>query len=434
MTQDNQWSAKTPLIAGLLALVVLVGGFGTWSVMTTISGAIIASGQIEVEQNRQIIQHPDGGVVAEILVQEGTVVEAGDVVIKLDDTLLASQKLITEGQLFELMARRGRLEAERDDLSDITFDPLLEEAAAAKPKVQSLLDGQERLFRARITSISQEIDQLGKRRQQIADQIKGILAQQTAMDTQASLIKSELINQQDLLDRGLAQVSRVLALQREEASLAGRMGESIAAIAQSEGRVTEIDIEILKLGTRKREDAITRLRDLQFRELELAEQRRSLGEQLSRLDIQSPVSGIVYDMQVFTPRSVIRPADPLMYLIPQDRPLVIAAQVDPVHIDQVFPGQDVTLRFSGLDARQTPEVFGHVTKVSADAFKNEATGIPFYRAEVVLNQGEFARLPEGTTLIPGMPVETYIRTNDRTPMAYLVKPFIDYFNKAFRES
>jgi HlyD family type I secretion membrane fusion protein len=166
----------------------------------------------------------------------------------------------------------------------------------------------------------------------------------------------------------------------------------------------------------------------------LAEQRRSLGEQLSRLDIQSPVSGIVYDMQVFTPRSVIRPADPLMYLIPQDRPLVIAAQVDPVHIDQVFPGQDVTLRFSGLDARQTPEVFGHVTKVSADAFKNEATGIPFYRAEVVLNQGEFARLPEGTTLIPGMPVETYIRTNDRTPMAYLVKPFIDYFNKAFRES
>jgi HlyD family type I secretion membrane fusion protein len=434
MTQDNQWSAKTPLIAGLLALVVLVGGFGTWSVMTTISGAIIASGQIEVEQNRQIIQHPDGGVVAEILVQEGTVVEAGDVVIKLDDTLLASQKLITEGQLFELMARRGRLEAERDDLSDITFDPLLEEAAAAKPKVQSLLDGQERLFRARITSISQEIDQLGKRRQQIADQIKGILAQQTAMDTQASLIKSELINQQDLLDRGLAQVSRVLALQREEASLAGRMGESIAAIAQSEGRVTEIDIEILKLGIRKREDAITRLRDLQFRELELAEQRRSLGEQLSRLDIQSPVSGIVYDMQVFTPRSVIRPADPLMYLIPQDRPLVIAAQVDPVHIDQVFPGQDVTLRFSGLDARQTPEVFGHVTKVSADAFKNEATGIPLYRAEVVLNQGEFARLPEGTTLIPGMPVETYIRTNDRTPMAYLVKPFIDYFNKAFRES
>jgi HlyD family type I secretion membrane fusion protein len=289
-------------------------------------------------------------------------------------------------------------------------------------------------FCARITSISQEIDQLGKRRQQIADQIKGILAQQTAMDTQASLIKSELINQQDLLDRGLAQVSRVLALQREEASLAGRMGESIAAIAQSEGRVTEIDIEILKLGTRKREDAITRLRDLQFRELELAEQRRSLGEQLSRLDIQSPVSGIVYDMQVFTPRSVIRPADPLMYLIPQDRPLVIAAQVDPVHIDQVFPGQDVTLRFSGLDARQTPEVFGHVTKVSADAFKNEATGIPLYRAEVVLNQGEFARLPEGTTLIPGMPVETYIRTNDRTPMAYLVKPFIDYFNKAFRES
>ena len=434
MSDDNKWSAKVPLIGGLVALLILVGGFGTWSVMTNISGAVIASGQIEVEQNRQIVQHPDGGVVAEILVQEGDIVDAGDVVLRLDDTLLASQKLITEGQLFELMARRGRLEAERDDLDEIVFDPDLIAEAAVNPEVASLMEGQERLFRARITSIEQEIDQLGKRRQQIADQIEGIKSQQAAMDTQAKLIKSELANQQDLLDKGLAQVSRVLALQREEASLAGRMGESISGIAQSEGRVTEIDIEILKLSTRKREDSITRLRDLQYRELELAEQRRSYAEQLMRMDIRAPVSGIVYNMQIFTPRSVIRPADPVMFLIPQDRPLVIAAQVEPVHIDQVFPGQEVTLRFSALDARKTPEVFGKVTKVSADAFQNEATGIPFYRAEVILNQGEFERLPEGTTLIPGMPVETYIRTDDRTPMAYLVKPFMDYFNKAFRET
>jgi len=434
MSDDNTWSAKTPLIGGLIALLILVGGFGTWSVLTNISGAVIASGQIEVEQNRQVVQHPDGGVVSDIMVQEGDIVDAGDVVIRLDDTLLASQKLITEGQLFELMARRGRLEAERDDLSEIVFDPDLVAEAETNPEAASLMEGQERLFRARITSIKQEIDQLAKRRQQIADQITGIIAQQAAMDTQAQLIKSELANQQDLLNKGLAQVSRVLALQREEASLAGRMGESIAGIAQSEGRITEIDIEILKLSTRKREEAITRLRDLQYRELELAEQRRSQAEQLSRLDITAPVSGIVYNMQVFTPRSVIRPADPVMFLIPQDRPLVIAAQVEPVHIDQVFPGQDVTIRFSALDARQTPEVFGKVTKVSADAFQNEATGIPFYRAEVILNQGEFARLPEGTTLIPGMPVETYIRTDDRTPLAYLVKPFMDYFNKAFRET
>jgi len=434
MSEKNPWSAKGPLIFGLLGLLALVGGFGTWSVMTNIAGAVIATGQIEVEQNRQVVQHPDGGVVKEILVQEGDTVAAGAPLIQLDDTLLASQNAITEGQLFELMSRRGRLEAERDDLTEIVFDPELVKEAETNDEAASLMAGQQRLFVARLESIEKETEQLEKRRQQIADQITGIKAQQDAMGTQFELIRRELANQQELLDKGLAQVARVLGLQREEASLAGRMGELTAGIAQSEGRVTEIDIEILKLGTRKREDAITRLRDLQYRELELVEQRRSQLEQLDRLQITAPVSGIVYNMQVFTPRSVIRPADPVLFLIPQDRPLVIAAQVEPVHIDQVFPGQEVTLRFSALDARQTPEVFGRVTKVSADAFQNEATQIPFYRAEVIMNPGEFERLPAGTTLIPGMPVETYLRTDDRTPLGYLIKPLMDYFNKAFRET
>ena len=206
----------------------------------------------------------------------------------------------------------------------------------------------------------------------------------------------------------------------------------IANEAEAEGKITEIDIEILKLGSKRREEAISRLRDLQYRELELAEQRRSLIEQLDRLDISAPVSGIVYGLQVHTLRSVIQSADPVLYLVPQDRPLVIAARVEINHIDKVFVGQSVTLRFSALDQRLTPELFGTVMQVSADAFEDANSQDSYYRIEVALNDGEMDKLPTDTLLIPGMPVETFIRTDDRSPMSFLIKPLADYFNKAFR--
>ncbi len=430
---DGKWSARKPMIIGVLGMLVLVGGFGSWAALTQISGAIIAGGRIEVEQNRQVIQHPDGGVVASINVKEGDQVEAGQVLIRLDETALASQKAITESQLFELMARRGRLEAERDGAPTITFDPLLLEAAAVQPDAAGLIAGQERLMQARATSDKAEIEQLGKRSSQIENQIEGLEAQRIALEKQLELISRELTDQQTLLEKGLAQASRVLALQREEARLSGTMGDLIAQKAQARGRITEIDLEILKLATKRREEAITRMRDIQFRELELGEQRRALIEQMSRLEITAPVSGIVYGMQVFALRSVVRPAEPVMFLIPQDRPLIINAQVEPIHIDKLHLGQEVTLRFSALDQRRTPELTGTVTQISADAFEDEGTRLSYYRAEIVLNEGEQARLPEGTTLIPGMPVEAFIRTEDRTPIAYLVKPFTDYFTKAFRE-
>lgn len=430
----NSWSARKPVLFGLFGLLLLVGGFGTWSVVSNIAGAIIAPGRLEVDRNRQVVQHPDGGVVAEILVDEGDTVIEGAVLIRLDSKLLTSDLLITEGQLFELMARRGRLEAERDAAETISFDPMLIEATALRPDVVGLVEGQERLFLARKDSVARESEQLEKRRGQILDQIKGIKAQQSSLERQITLISKELESQKSLLDRGLAQAGTVLNLERTAADLEGTLGELVASEAQAEGRITEIDIEVLKLGTKQREDAITRLRDLQYRELELAEQRRSLLERLNRLDITAPVSGIVYDLQVQTPRSVIRSADPVLYLIPQDRPLVIAARVEPIHIDKIFVGQPVTLRFSALDQRETPELFGTVTQVSADAFEDTNSRASFYRAEIVLEPGEQDRLPKDTILIPGMPVETFIRTDARTPLAYLVKPLADYFTKAFRES
>ncbi len=424
--------ARGHLIIGFIALLILVGGFGAWSMLANISGAVIAMGQVEVDQNRQVIQHLDGGIVAEVLVDEGKPVDAGQVLLRLDSKDLSGELAIVEGQLYELMARSGRLQAERDGADAITFDPELLDVAAQSPDMAELVQGQTSLFEARRQSVDKEVEQLNRRAAQTESQIAGVDAQKEALEIQLALIAEELASQQDLLDRGLAQASRVLSLQREEARLRGSIGELAANRAEAEGRVTEIEIEILKLETRRREDAITRLRDLQYNLLELKERRRLLLERLSRLDIRAPLAGIVYDLQVTTERAVIQAAQPVLYLIPQDRPLVITARVEPIHVDQVYVGQDTTLRFSTFDQRTTPELFGRIVQISPDAFTDERTQSSYYRAEVELLEGEFDKLA-GQEVLPGMPVETYIRTEERTPMAYLVKPLTDYFNRAFRE-
>ncbi len=426
-------SARGPVLLGLLALALLVGGFGLWSVTTSIAGAVVAGGQVEVDQNRQVVQHPDGGVVTQILVKDGDHVAAGAPLVRLDGTLLESELAIVEGQFFEILARRGRLEAERDDATRITFPEELVRSGGGDPGIAALMTGQERLFAAKAETEANEIDQLQRRRAQIANQIDGIAAQRAAADSQLSLIGKELADLTTLLDRGLTQAGRVLALEREKARLEGVAGELDATRAEAEGKVTEIDIEILKRGSTRREDANAQLRDLGYRELELAERRRALREQVDRLEIRAPVAGIVHALQVTTPRAVIRPAEPVLYIVPQDRPLVIAARVSPIHVDEVRVGQEVALRFTALDSRTTPELFGQVSRISADALTDETSKAAYYRTEVVLEPGELAKL-EGHAIIPGMPVEVFIRTGERTPLAYLVKPLAEYFNRAFRES
>ncbi|WP_424967052.1 HlyD family type I secretion periplasmic adaptor subunit [Dinoroseobacter sp. S375] len=429
---SRKFPARRQLLIGGLTLAILVGGFGTWSVMANIAGAIIAPGQIEVDQNRQVVQHPDGGVVQNIAVDEGDTVESGALLIQLDPTLLLTDLAIVEGQLFELMARRALLVAERDGVDEVVFDDALLLAAATSAEIADVMAGQRRLFEARNTSIQTETEQLARRRSQIDNQIEGITAQQVALGKQLDLIEQELADQQSLLDRGLAQASRVLSLQREQARLLGSVGELTASKAEFGGRQTEIDIEILKLTTSRREEAIARLRDTQAQELELQQQRHALRERLSRLDIRAPVGGIVYDLTIFAERSVIRAAEPVLYLVPQDRPLIITSRVNPINVDEVFVGQEVNLRFSAFDQRRTPELKGEVVSVSPDAFIDETTGASFYRVETAPQEGEIEKL-SGLDLIPGMPVEAFIRTADRTPIEYFVKPLSDYFNRAFRE-
>lgn len=429
----RRWSVRGTLATGLVAIAVLLGGSTLWAMQSRIAGAVVASGQVEVEQQRQVVQHPDGGVVEEILVKDGQTVEAGQPLIRLDGNLLRTEHAIVEGQYFEILARRGRLEAERGDAETMRFPDELLAAAEGNADLQALIEGQRSLFETRRDTLRQSIEQLEKQSEQVRQQVEGIDAQIVALDRQRELIGEELEDQQSLLDRGLAQASRVLALRREAASLDGQLGELKASRAAAETRQTELDIQRLRLGAERREEAETELRDLGYRELELAERRRGLTEQINRLDIRAPAAGVIYNMQVTTPRSVIRPADPVLYVIPQDRPLVVSARLATINVDEVQVGQPVVLRFSAFSSRTTPEIDGMLGRVSADALMDEATQMPYYRAEVTIPADQLAKLGD-LALIPGMPVEVFIKTGERSPMAYLLKPLADYFNRAFRES
>lgn len=426
------WRITVPAIVGFVALAILVGGIGVWSVRTRLAGAIVSQGVIEVQSNRQVIEHPDGGVVGEIYVRDGDEVSSGAMLLRLDDTFLASEKFIVESQLFELLARKTRLEAERDGVDEATLDAKLQELKDQEPIDPGLLAGQARLFAARLETLAQKTDQLGKQRVQIESEIDGTEAQLVSLRRQVELIGEELEDQQSLLTRGLTQASRVSALQREEASLTGQIGNLEAAVARLKGQIAATEIQIVELAATRREEAITQLRDVQSQVVELSEQRLSLTERLSRLDIRSPVSGTVYGSQVFAVQSVIQPAEPMMYVVPQDTPLLVAARVDAIHVDQLHLGQPVALRFPAFNQKDTPEIEGHVINVSADTFTDENSGLTFYRAEVVPDEGQVERL-NGQNLLPGMPVETLIKTDERTPLSYLVKPLADYFNRAFRE-
>lgn len=427
------WSATRPITVGLATIAILIFGFGGWSMLTTISGAVVAPGLIEVEQNRQVVEHLDGGVVASINVVEAQKVKAGDLLIQLDGSLLKSELAIVEGQLFDSMARRARLEAERDDKDVPVFSQELLDLAKTRPDVADQIEGQRRLFIARRDTLAAQTQQLRHRLEEAAAQVEGIKSQMDAIQAQLDLIAPERADQQKLLDRGLTQSSRVLDLAREEARLRGNLGELVSNKAQAEGRATEVQLQILQLADARLEEANTQLREMGPNALELAERRRALSEKVDRLEIRAPVAGIVLGLQVTSPRSVIRPAEPVLYIIPQDRPLVIVAQVPPIHVDEVHVGQEVRLVFSSFSARTTPQLMGRLVTVSADALTDAASKTSYYRAEITLEPGEIDKLKD-LTLLPGMPVQAFIETEERTPLAYLMKPFTDYFTMAFRES
>ncbi len=431
--QRSRWKGGVPILLGFLGLGLLGGILGYWGFSARIAGAIIANGMIQVENNRQVIQHPDGGVVGEILAKDGDQVAAGDVLLRLDRTFLQSELTVVEGQLFELMARRVRLEAERDELSDLDMSDELIQIATDSPSIQVSFDIQRRLFLARKNSRSAELEQLARQREQLESQISGVGSELEALHTQLGLISNQRKNKEILFQKQIVSANEISEIRIEQASIQGIIGRLKANVSGIEAQISSLNIQELKLAISHREEAIDKLSDLSFRERELAERRSSLKERLSRLDVRTPVGGMVFGSTVFALKSVLQPAEPLMFIIPQDQPLIISARIESIHIDQLRVGQEATLRFLSFDQRRTPEMKGMVSKLSADALPDEFTGESFYQAELVPDATDLLKL-EGQRLLPGMPVEIFIKTGERSPINYLTKPLTDYFTRAFRES
>jgi HlyD family secretion protein len=435
MTPD--FAIRSPLVAGWLALAVLILGGGGWSSTVLLSGAVTAPGQIEVDGNRQVVQPLDGGIVDAIRVQEGDGVVAGQPLVELDGADLGASLARLHTALAALAARHARLTAERDGLAAPPFDADLL-AAANRPEIAALVDDQRRLFTARADSDSSQRDQLARQADQIGHEIDGLVAQRDALDRQLVLVAQDLATQSDLAGRGLAPVERVLSLQRQTAELQGSRAALDSQRAQAESRITETRIAALRIAQTRRETALTELRDLVPQELDLTGQADALTVRIARLTLRAPVSGIIWGLSVTTPGAVVKPGDTILSVVPQDRPLIVAAEVPPVNIDDVAVGQVVRLRVLAFHDRLAAELTGRVATVSPDAFHDDRTGRSFYRVRIALDPPPRSGAPPGVAppgpVLPGMPVEAFIVTGARTPLAYLLAPLRAYFDRALRES
>jgi HlyD family secretion protein len=377
-TPRDRWHLGRLMVIGWLTFAVLFAGIGAWAAVTKIAGAVVGAGALEVQGNRQVIQHPIGGVIRAIHARDGDEVDEGQILVEMEGDDLRPELDTVEGQWLEILARKSRLHAERDGLDTITFDDELVGRVETDPKIVELLAAQRQQFEARRKLQSEETAQLDEQQAQIAKQNEGLVALAAATERQAELVQLEIDAQQTLHDKGLTEMTRLLTPQRELARLQGTAGQVESSLAENRGKIAELEIEKVRLTSKVREEAITELRDLEFREIELREKRRALIDQIAKLDLRAPVSGVVYGSTADTLRGVIRAAEPVMYVVPKDTPLIVRTRIDPIHIDQVHVGQEAVLRFSAFDQRTTPEVTGHVTGVSADAYHDERLGMSYY--------------------------------------------------------
>ena len=472
------FSSRRALVLGFLTVAVLVGGVFGWGAFASIAGAVIAAGQVEVETRDQPVEHIDGGTVGAILVRNGDRVAAGQVLIRLDDGQLRTEAALLDAEAAALAARRNRLEAEFAAAPAIDWDAGLAARAEGDATVRAILDGERRFFEARRASREGQAAQLRERIGQTRKQIAGLEAQAEAIGRQSGFIGRELAALRSLYEQGLTELPRLLALERAAAQFDGEAGEIAARIAAARGRIAEIEIQILQIAALRVEEAEGRAREVQVRENQLRERLAEVRRRLGRMEVRAPVAGEVYGMGVNALGEVVRPGEPILKIVPGDAGLVVVARLEPIHVDQVHAGQEAVLLFSAFPARVTPEYYGRIERVSADVTRDERTGFEWYEVEVgvggpVEAEGEAgfrswaaraaaaaaAHLPEGfaqrqaaaaaealaepaagdraqppaLTLTPGMPVEVHVRTGERSPLSYLVKPLTGFFGRSMRE-
>ncbi len=431
--ERDPWNPTSHIWTGIIVLAVLVGGIGGWSALAQLSGAVIASGELRKESNRQVVQHPDGGIIAEILVREGETVAAGDVLLRLDETRPQAELAIIDVQLDEAIATMARLRAERDGWEAMSLSDEVNDLLQNDDELASVIEGQRKLFLARLEGILSEKEQLSSRIEQTEKRIEGATEQIQAFERQSDLIREEVISQQSLFDQGLATQAPLNALKREAAQLEGEAARLRSTIAEAESEIAATRVALLQLDGDRREEAIDELRSLSAEVAELKQRRISIADQLARMNVKAPRSGVVDALTVFAREAVIQPTDPLLYIVPEDEALIVAVEVTPIEIDSVYLGQEVDVRFPAFNARTTPSVSGRVQAISADRRLDGQSGESFYAVEITLDERDVDQAIDRTELLPGMPVEAYLQTESRTPISYLTKPLTDQVARAMRE-
>lgn len=420
---------RGPALAGALVIAAVFGGFGGWAAVAPLSGAVIAPGVVVVEGQRKKVQNLDGGTVAELLVQDGDRVVAGQALMKLDDSRARASVGVLSGQLDAVLGQDARLVAERDDRPAIDFpNDLL--SRAGDLAVNEILAGQRLLFEAGRTARRGEVAILQKRIQQLNEEIAGFAAQIKAKQTQTGLIQEELRGLNRLLEKGLVERTRVLALERESARIGGELGELHAGVARARQAIGEADLQILQLTTVFRERVARELRDVQTTGFDLRERLDAARAALERTVVRAPVGGTAVGLGVHTVGGVVKPGETMLEVVPEGQRLLIEAQVQPMDVDQVPQGMAAELVLSALNQRRTTTVTGDVLYVSADRLTDTRTGTPYYLVRIGLREDG---KDEGPRLLPGMPVEAYIQTGQRTALQYLAQPLSDAVRRAWRE-
>lgn len=428
---DARPSIRRHIVFGLAAVMLIAGGIGGWAATTEISGALIAPGSVVVESNAKKVQHPTGGVVGEIAVTNGMSVTAGDILVRLDETMTRANLKIVSKTLDEMTTRRARLRAERDGASEMSWPSAFNERRQDEGIIELMAD-EQRLFELRSTTRLGQKRQLRERIAQLREEANGIVAQQAAKSQELVLVNNELEGVRELWSKQLIQMNRLTALEREAARLDGERAQLLAAAAQGRGKISEIELQITQIDRELASEVGRELREIDGKAGEYAERKVAAEDQLRRIDIRAPISGTVHELNVHTVGGVISAGEQLMLIVPASERLSVEVRVSPQDIDQVRVGQTAALRFSAFSQRTTPEINGTVSRVSADVTTEQRTGITYYTARIAIGPDELARLGD-VRLVPGMPVEAFIKTAERTVGSYLTKPLFDQVARAFRE-
>lgn len=422
---------RSNVLFGLLVTAGLVGGAGYWISTTSLAGAIIAGGTVVVESNVKSVQHQSGGIVSEILVRNGDYINAGSVVMRLDETLTRSTLAMVSDQLDRMRIRRARLEAEIADASEMTIPSSLMEHRD-QPAIAALVAGEQALFVNRRRSLDSQINALKSRKEQYRQQIVGLAAQKQASESAVTVLARDLATVKELYGRKLVPLDRLSTLELRIADQTGEIGRLIAAMAEVEGRISENALLVIQLEDDFRKTANSELREVEAREAELIGHRDIAADQQTRTVIRAPQSGHIQELAVFTVGGVVTSGQTLMMIVPQEDDLVIDARVSPARIDEVVPDQPVTIRFSTFDRNTTPVCHGTIDRVSPDLIRDVEERVSYYSARIVIRDRNTC-LGGDRRLVPGMPVEVHIHTGDRSVSSYLLKPLLDQLNRAMRE-